>query len=252
MPLPIDLIGVPFNSAGTSEGVARAPGALRRANLVDAVRGAGLAVEDRGDVGLAPPDTSRDPESGLIAPATLAVMIREVREAVTAARARGAFPLVIGGDCPILLGCLGPGGRETGAGLLFVDGHEDAWPPTNSTTGEAADMELGFALGLTIAGLPGWLAAEFPRLDATKVVAIGPRDQDELQAAGVHSIDDQIRVVRQPELAVDPVQTVRDSAGVFASGGWWWLHTDLDVLSTESLPSVDYRQAGGLDWQQTD
>ena len=30
----------------------------------------------------------------------------------------------------------------------------------------------------------------------------------------------------------------------------WWLHVDLDVLSTNSLPAVDYPQPGGLNWKQ--
>jgi len=30
----------------------------------------------------------------------------------------------------------------------------------------------------------------------------------------------------------------------------WWLHTDLDVLSTEALAAVDYPQPGGLSWDQ--
>ena len=28
----------------------------------------------------------------------------------------------------------------------------------------------------------------------------------------------------------------------------FWFHLDLDVLSTEALPSVDYRQDGGIGW----
>ena len=29
-----------------------------------------------------------------------------------------------------------------------------------------------------------------------------------------------------------------------------WLHVDFDVLSTKSLPAVDYQQQGGLNWEQ--
>jgi arginase len=27
-----------------------------------------------------------------------------------------------------------------------------------------------------------------------------------------------------------------------------WLHVDLDVLSTRSMPAVDYQQPGGINW----
>ena len=36
------------------------------------------------------------------------------------------------------------------------------------------------------------------------------------------------------------------------AGDEWWLHIDLDVLSTESLSAVDYPQPGGLDWARLD
>jgi arginase len=32
--------------------------------------------------------------------------------------------------------------------------------------------------------------------------------------------------------------------------GSWWLHVDLDVLSSASLDAVDYQQAGGLTWEE--
>jgi arginase len=30
----------------------------------------------------------------------------------------------------------------------------------------------------------------------------------------------------------------------------WWFHLDLDVLSTDALPAVDYPQPGGLGWDE--
>jgi arginase len=35
---------------------------------------------------------------------------------------------------------------------------------------------------------------------------------------------------------------------VQARAGPWWLHVDLDVLSTEALPAIDYPQPDGLSW----
>jgi arginase len=73
-------------------------------------------------------------------------------------------------------------------GLLFVDGHEDAWPPLASPTGEAADCGLGLALGLFVAVLDPRRRGVLPRIRAADVIAIGPRDHDELAAGGVPAL----------------------------------------------------------------
>jgi arginase len=110
-------------------------------------------------------------------------------------------------------------------------------------------MEFGFALGLTVADLPQTLASELPKLDRDRVVVIGPRDARELAEAGVPSISDLVGVVRQNAVAARPDRIAADAAAQLAAGGEWWFHVDLDVLSTESLGSVDYRQPDGFDWE---
>lgn len=245
----VELLGVPFNSSGTTNGVARAPTALRDAGLVEALRATGLKVIDRGDLSLGPTDSNRDPTSRLIAPVALTTMIRTVRRAVRAILETEGFPLVLGGDCPVLLGCLGAGRLGAPPGLLFVDGHEDAWPPRWSKSGEAADMELGLALGLTVGGLPEALIAEIPHLDARRVLVVGPRDQGELAEAGVPSIEGVVEIIRGEALAKTDAEMVgADASARLGRLGPWWLHVDLDVLATESLGAVDYRQPGGIDW----
>ena len=244
----VELLGVPFNSAGTTDGVARGPAALRRAGLVEALRTVGVDVRDRGDVVLGPTAPERDPSSRVIAPTALTAMIEAVRDEVDAIVRDGRFPLVLGGDCPILLGCLAAP-AVAGAGLLFVDGHEDAWPPDASTTGEAADMELGFALERAIDGLPEPLLEALPRLDPRRVAVIGPRDEADLAEAGVQSIDGVVDVTRPEAIGPDAAgQLGIDTMERLAASGLTWYHVDLDVLDTASLGAVDYRQPGGLDW----
>jgi arginase len=63
-----------------------------------------------------------------------------------AAPPRG-FALVLGGDCSILLGALLGVRRKGRAGLLFLDGHTDFWPPGASPIGGVAGMDLWFATG---------------------------------------------------------------------------------------------------------
>lgn len=244
----IAIIGVPFNSSGTTDGVARAPAAIREAGLVDALRAAGMDVEDRGDVPLGPTSPDRDPVSHVIAPIALAAMIEVVRDGVESAMEAGRFPIVLGGDCPILLGCLGASLLGAPA-VLFVDGHEDAWPPETSTTGQAADMELGIALGLTIGTLPDRLLQVLPRLGPERVIVVGARDQSELHDAGAPSIDDLVEVIRPGAIGSEGADRLGASAMArLAASGTPWYHVDLDVLATTSLAAVDYPQPGGLDW----
>jgi arginase len=239
------LIGVPTNSSGTADGVARAPGVLRQRGLTAALA-ARPGFTDAGDLPLAAPQPGRGP-SGLLAEAALITMIGQVRGAVRTARSGGRFPLLIGGDCPVILGALAALQIETGGpGLLFVDGHEDAWPPSASPTGEAADCELGLALRLFDTDVDLRLRGVLPRIHAGNVVAVGPRDEGELATAGVATLAGQLRALIRPA-GLTAAGWAAAAAGLPAP---WWLHTDLDVLATAELAAVDYPQPGGLTWQQ--
>jgi arginase len=245
----IGVLGVPANSAGTTDGVAGAPKALRDAGLVEALQRVTSAI-DYGDLELAAPSPVRDPRTHVIDPAGLKALLEEVRTAVSSILDGGRLPLVVGGDCPVLLGCLAALASADRPGLLFVDGHEDAYPPERSTTGEAADMELGLALGMM--ETPWWpeLEANSPLVSADRVRMLGPRDRALLEAEGVDSLMGRVPFVDGPRLADDPASGT--GAAVASLSPPWWLHTDLDVLSTDALPAVDYPQEGGLGWDDLD
>src|SRR5262245_17233718 len=117
----IALLGVPSNSAGTIDGVARAPIVLREEGLVDALR-RHAEVHDYGDVTLPEPSPARDARSHVIDPDGLGTLVSRVRDAVAPILANGHLPLIVGGDCPLLLGCLAAASEDR-IGLLFVDGH---------------------------------------------------------------------------------------------------------------------------------
>ena len=73
--------------------------------------------------------------------------------------------MLYGGDCAVLLGAV-PALREVcgSAGLLFVDGHEDATTMEQSTTGEAANMEIALLLGMTGQEAPQPMRSRLPAL----------------------------------------------------------------------------------------
>lgn len=249
----IGVIGVPTNSSGMTNGVACAPQALRKAGLID-VLARRCDVKDYGDVSFVAPSPERG-SSGIIAEPSLVSMIHAVQSAVALSLKEERLPVVVGGDCPILLGCLAAARTlavENRLGLLFVDGHEDAYLPHQSTTGEAADMELGLAIGRVTPGISQELVDLLPLVGPADVSLLGIRDKVILQAEGVPSIASEFLSYNDAALIAGSIeQLTRDALQhVRLHTDRWWLHIDLDVLSTEALPAVDYLQPGGLSWSQ--
>ncbi|MGV1080497.1 MAG: arginase family protein [Candidatus Nanopelagicales bacterium] len=246
------LIGAPFNSAGTMRGVARAPRVLRESGLVARIDASGISVQDTGDVSVGSPEPLRDTLTGLLAIESLQETTAGLAESVSRTIAADQMPLVLGGDCGMLVGAMA--GALTGnptAGLIFIDGHEDAWPPLLSDSGEAADCELGLLLGVNQLDPSSVLADGVPVLAGANVAVLGPRDEREISTSGIASIGARVGMFLDASELVHDLASGRAAAQNLVSRGLgWWLHIDLDVLSTAALPAVDYIQPGGLSWGQ--
>jgi arginase len=244
-----ELVGVPYTSMARPGGIANAISVFRELGLAE--RLARLGVADLGDMELREPSGTRGP-SGLLNEHALDHLVETTHTTVHAIRDRERVPLMMGGDCPVLLGGLASIGPGTGPGLVMVDGHEDAWPPSRSDTGEASDSELGIALGL-ISELPPTLAKWTPLVAGRRVALLGTRDSDEMTERGVDSVaphvglvlhDRQVRERGPERAAVEAVEAIGQ--------GEFWLHIDLDVLSSADFPAADYLQPGGLSWSELD
>jgi arginase len=59
----------------------------------------------------------------------------------------GDFPVVLGGDCSIVLGSALALRRRGRYGLFFIDGQADFFQPEAEPNGEAASMDLAFVTG---------------------------------------------------------------------------------------------------------
>ena len=249
----IDMIGVPFDGMGRSPGQAGAPRALRAAGL-SAVFGPGAAMEP--DLVLPGPVPQRAAGSGLLNERALLQMAGALHRQVRASLSAGRFPFVYGADCSVLLAAV-PAVRDVAgrAGLLFVDGHEDATPMDLSLSGEAANMEIALLLGLTGERAPQPLRGWLPALALDAIAMLGPRDHLFRQAANVPTVADRVWLRSADEVSADPPGYVRMAIDhVAAHASRWWLHIDLDVLARSDFSACgapgEVSLAGGLTWRQ--
>jgi arginase len=246
----IDLIGVRFDGSGRARGQADGPVALREAGLLAALGDrAGLAS----DVVVSPPVPARG-RFGFLNERAFLEMVTAVYDRVRVALTSGHFPLVYGADCAVLLGAVPALADVAGsAGLVFIDGHEDATPMEASDTGEAANMEVALLLGLTGRQAPEPLRSRASVLRPEAVVMAGMRDDQYRAEIGVASIAGRVRLLTAADVHADPARAGTEAAEQAASQApGWWLHTDLDVLAGAEFSAcgaaADPAMPGGLSW----
>jgi arginase len=246
----VDLVGVRFDGSGRALGQAAAPSRLREAGLSPSLPGARVAS----DIVVSEPDPTRGRLAGFVNERALLEMVEAVYARVRAALEAGRFPLIYGGDCSVLLGAV-PALRDVcgSAALLFIDGHEDATTMEQSTTGEAANMEIALLLGMTGQHAPQQMRSRLPALRPETVAMLGQRDANYRSEIGVASIADRVRLHGAEELRRDPKQLAAQAAAdVAGRASGWWLHVDLDVLDRKEFRACgaasDTSMPEGLTW----
>lgn len=229
-------------------GVEELSAALMDAGLCDAI-GARRAAS------LIPPtyDAARDAATGLLNPIGLRDFAISLADATAEVLDSGDVPVVLGGDCSIVLGVLLALRRRGRYGLLFADGHADFYQPEAEPNGEAASMDLALATGRgpdVVTDLEG----RRPLVSDEDVVHFARRDHDEADLAGSQRIEDTaILVIDLPSVRRDGAEraarrAVERLARPELDG--FWVHIDCDVLDDTIMPAVDYRLAGGLAWDE--
>jgi arginase len=233
---------------GHVPGTWRAPQVLSEAGLVEVL--APVRVVD-----LERPAYSTEPQPGTKlrnGPAIRRFNL-ELAEIVADALAQREFPLIIGGDCSILLGALAAARRSGPLALVHVDGHSDFRHPgnynVNAALGSAAGMDLALATGRGEALLTEWPGVDGPLVADEAVVQIGERESRDadfawrdINATAITRID----VFAAQELGVAKVlETTR--ATLARADRPYWLHLDVDVLDQTVMPAVDSPGSPGID-----
>jgi arginase len=168
----VHVLAVPYDSAHHACRMGAGPMHLIASGLLDRLRETGARVELRE---LAPTSGSWIAEIG-----TAFDLDRQLAGAVSEARARGAFPLTLAGNCITSVGTVGGLGAGT-TGVLWFDAHGDFNTPETTIGGFLDGMALATVVGRcwrSLAdGVPG-----FRPVSEENVLLVGARDLDPAEA----------------------------------------------------------------------
>ncbi|WP_082456173.1 MULTISPECIES: arginase family protein [unclassified Plantibacter] len=231
---------------GSVPGAAKAPEALREAGLFS--RLASLGARDGGVIlpGRYVDDDDTRAPGRVRNQDPLIDHTRRLAGRIEDAWSSGSTPLVIGGDCSVLLAAGVASARRGRIGLIHVDGHTDFRHPGNSAEcASVAGEDLAAAVGLhwpAIADIDG-LA---PYFEPVRTSHLGHRDDDEHAAEARALLG---YVVSASELASGGLAAAT-SAALEVAGTSYWVQIDVDVLDPSVMPAVDSPDPGGIDAAQ--
>lgn len=169
--------------------------------------------------------------------------MRRVARAVTEARRRGRFPIVLSGHCGISLGTVcGLGVADTG--LLWFDAHGDLNTPAVSPSGYFDGMGFAMLLG------HGWehLASTVPGfapLPPGQAALLGARDLDPGEEALIAEIG-LVSLSRAETAGPEAAALDRLAAAV----RHLHVHVDLDAFDPEVVRGNDLATPGGFDVEE--
>ena len=230
-------------------GCAKAPEALREAGLHARLIAAGAV-----DVGVVLPgrylDDAEPGSQRLRNQDAIVDHSRRLADRLGALLDDGHAPLVLGGDCSVLVGAGLALARRGVHGLVHVDGHTDFRHPGNSDQcASLAGEDLAAAVGhhwAPVADIDG----HRPYFPAHRTVHIGCRDTDEHLVEVRQVLGAALPASRVSALGAQAAAATALGVAGGASGKGYWLHLDVDVLDPRHMPAVDSPDDGGLDPEQ--
>jgi len=243
--MKIEIIGTPFNGLGTPSDRENPPEGLRRAGLASMLKDSGHFVTDSGDLEGFECQDIRDPKTGINDFDLWLGLSKRVSETVGSIIDQQSFPLVLGGDCRMLVGMIAAvAQRRKNVGLVFIDGHADFHTAETSPTGDPADMELAVLTGRGPEQLTHF-GGRYPMLADRDVVVYGIRAWDYVADSAIKVYDSRMLT----EIGIE--QAVKEGLESFARRNLAaWLHFDVDVLDPEVMP-VMFPEPGGLTFEET-
>ena len=163
---------------------------------------------------------------------------RRLARRVAAARARGAFPLVLGGNCCSCLGTVAGAGPD-GIGVVWLDAHADFDTPDDNLSGFTDVMGLAILTGSGWRALretiPGFAAVPEADVLLAAVRDLEPYQRERLERSAVRTLPGPFDAAAFAEALDTLHERVTDV----------YLHLDLDALDAGVGRANPYAAPGG-------
>jgi len=231
------IVGIPSSAAAHWPGIEKAPEAFRVAGLAASLRARGIAVTDHGDLPVVRWRSHRQDDGPNDVQQVLSVL-RDVDRAVGTVIDGGERPLVLGGECTVVIGVISAFVRRgIDVGLVYVDGGQDLMIPADHLDEPILDG-TGVAHLLDLDGVVDEIAgvgSRRPLLDPAQVTFVGYSDPEE----DIHGLVPSARFPASM-VADNPAATALAAiAAVTSKADCYVVHVDVDVLDFLEIPAAD-------------
>lgn len=240
----IEILGPPFNGLGSPADIENPGDRLRQTNLIPMLKSKGHSVTDLGDLLGFQFQEIHDIGTGIVDIDLWIDLSNELSRKLGLILERDSFPLLLGGDCSMLVGIFSAfAQRHTEVGLIFLDGHADFHSPETSAGRDPADMELAILTG------PGpekivRITGKYPLLSDNDVVVYGIRSWDQIVESDIMVYDEKLLA----EIGIK--KAVEEGLKDFKQRRLpCWLNFDVDVLDPKLMP-VMFPEPGGLTFEE--
>jgi arginase len=242
-PNKIALLGAPTSAAAISLGHEGAPAALRAAGLIDRLTSIGYSITDLGDdpQQLFQPD-EETPRARNI-PRVIA-SLEALKPRVEQAVKSGALPLILSGDCSVVLATIAGVRRYfRHVGLVYMDRDADLHTPATTSSGSVDGMVISHVVGRGAAELVRfWSEPPLVREPDVALFGVARLDPAEEQVLNVAPLRSYLAADVQRKGAAASAQAAIDR--IHAGGHDFVLHFDVDVIA--DFQATNYSGSGGL------
>jgi arginase len=244
---PYAILEAPSTLGLSTDGVERLPDRLLDLGLADRIH-----ARRAGRLAVPPKNPKPDPATLVLNAGAIASWSSTLADGVEKVLDAGEFPIVLGGDCTIVLGSMLALRRRGRYGLFFIDGNADFFQPEAEPNGEGASMDLAFVTGHGPALLTD-LEGRRPLVRIEDTVAFAFRDHKDQAQFGSQPLPAELMACDLPtirRLGVEAAARAAIDHLTRAELDGFFIHLDADCLDDAVMPAVDFRVPGGLSWNE--